>query len=419
MKRSILSRQLFTVFRESNQLTRSLNNHSYCTNKLKYFNPKISLYKSSSCATKSFNYKYGINTNIVVCGTKQLSYVCRKYSQIDKESDMNRKINDNYSAEKNDMETFIQKYLELNNCKYIKIENHEIVNHIYNLYKYDVSGRDSFKMEDSIIDFYYGLYYSIKKKYDQMEKYYLMAIEKGNNVAMNNLGFYYQYEKKDYDQMEKYYLMAIEKGNSDAMNNLGLYYEDIKKNYDQTKKYYLMSIEKGNDCAMNNLGLYYMEIEKDYKQMKKYYLMAIERENSDAMNNLGFYYKKIEKDYDQMKKYYLMAIGKGHSGAMLNLAYYYKMIKKDYDQMEKYYCMAIKKGNINAVNNYKFYFGDLKNCNPELPFLEKLIDKFLIMGDCYLKPTAEVLLIAWLYAFMNTGIMLLIKHMQIIFSIYT
>ena len=143
------------------------------------------------------------------------------------------------------MEEFIQNYLELNNYNYIKIENHEIINHIYNLYKYGIDERDTFKMEDGIIDLYYGIHYEIKKNYELMKKYYLTAIEKDN---------------------------------CDAMNYLGLYYGKIEKDYKQMKKYYLMAIKKGNDTAMYNLGLYYKEIEKDYKRMKKYYNMAIEKD---------------------------------------------------------------------------------------------------------------------------------------------
>ena len=42
------------------------------------------------------------------------------------------------------MEEFFQSYLKTNNFRYIKIENHEILNHIYNLYKYDVDEREAF-----------------------------------------------------------------------------------------------------------------------------------------------------------------------------------------------------------------------------------------------------------------------------------
>jgi TPR repeat protein len=106
---------------------------------------------------------------------------------------------------------------------------------------------------------YIGLYYGkkIEKDYDLMKKYYLMAIDKGNDDAMYNLGHYYQFKEKNYDLMKKYYLMAIDKENSYAMNNLGHYYQFKEKNYDLMKKYYLMAIDKDNGGAMYNLGYYY------------------------------------------------------------------------------------------------------------------------------------------------------------------
>jgi len=76
-------------------------------------------------------------------------------------------------------------------------------------------------------------------------KYCLMNIEKGCYNSMHNcIGTYY-YNQKDYDNMKKYYLMAIEKGNDSSMYNLGTYYYE-QKDYDNMKKYYLMAKEKGN-----------------------------------------------------------------------------------------------------------------------------------------------------------------------------
>src|SRR5438132_1358429 len=76
---------------------------------------------------------------------------------------------------------------------------------------------------------YLGLYYNkIKKDYDKAEKYYLIAIEKGNTIAIIKLAIYYKNIKKDYDKAEKYYLVAIEKGNLDAINSLAIYYHNIK-----------------------------------------------------------------------------------------------------------------------------------------------------------------------------------------------
>src|SRR3989344_246982 len=182
-------------------------------------------------------------------------------------------------------------------------------------------------------------------EYDIAKKMWLMAIEKGNDQAMCNLGSYYKNIEQNYDKMKKYYLMAIVKGNDQAMCNLGSYYKNIEHNYEEMKKYYLMAIEKGNDLAMSNLGLYYQQIEHKYDEMKKYYLMAIEKDNNQAMCNLGLYYQQIEPKYDEMKKYYLMAIEKGNDLAMSNLGLYYKQIEHNYDEMKKYYLMAIENGN--------------------------------------------------------------------------
>jgi hypothetical protein len=118
MKGSRLSRQLFSVFRESNQLTRTICNHSYYINKSKYTNPKKSLYRFNSFAdTKLLNQKYGIETNILICGTKQLSS-----SKINKEYDVEKQITKNYD----DMEEQITKNYDdeikkINNYKDNKI----------------------------------------------------------------------------------------------------------------------------------------------------------------------------------------------------------------------------------------------------------------------------------------------------------
>ena len=202
------------------------------------------------------------------------------------------------------------------------------------------------------------------------------------------IGNYYKLNKK-YNEMKKYYLMAIELNDSDAMFNLGHYYHQIEINYDEMKKYYLMAIKLNNSLAMNNLGAYYHIIKENYCyfikkyyeiKMKKYYLMAIELNNSNAMNNLGHYYQHIEKNYDEMKKYYLMAIELNNSCAMYNLGDYYQNIEKNYDEMKKYYLMAIKLNNKecikNCIDNNYFNDNNIKNEIFKLSF--NIIEKTII-----------------------------------------
>ena len=198
-----------------------------------------------------------------------------------------------------------------------------------------------------------GNYHSCTtKNYDEMKKYYLMAIEDGNSDAMHNLGFHFE-NNKNYDEMKKYYLMAIENGNSSAMNNLGVYYKCVERNYDEMKKYYLMAIENNNTKAMYNLGLYYENTDLNYYVMEKYYLMAIENNNTLAMIKLAKYYSSIESNYYKMKKYYLMAIENKNTDAMIYLGKYYRDIEKNYDEMKKYYLMIIN-NNIKLSDSEKY-----------------------------------------------------------------
>ena len=95
--------------------------------------------------------------------------------------------------------------------------------------------------------------------------------ETENGISMYELGLYY-HNIKDYDNMKKYYLMAIENNNDSAMFKLGRYYDDIE-DYVNMLKYYNMVILHGSSDfksrAMNNMGLYYKNIMKDYDSMEK------------------------------------------------------------------------------------------------------------------------------------------------------
>jgi tetratricopeptide (TPR) repeat protein len=73
---------------------------------------------------------------------------------------------------------------------------------------------------------------------------------------MNNLGYYYE-QQENYENMMKYYLMAIENENSFAMYYLGYYYEK-QKNYENMKKYYLMALEHDHNMNLNRI-IYLLE----------------------------------------------------------------------------------------------------------------------------------------------------------------
>ena len=125
------------------------------------------------------------------------------------------------------LQTYLIDFIEDNN-------NLEI---IYNLHKNNILNNIP-----PILYRHIAIYFWINKNYEEMKKYYLMAIEMGDLNAMFNLGLYYK-KIENYEEMKKYYLMAIEKGESIAMNNLGQYYQFIEKKYDEAIKYYEMNNE--------------------------------------------------------------------------------------------------------------------------------------------------------------------------------
>jgi len=72
---------------------------------------------------------------------------------------------------------------------------------------------------ESCAFFNLGFYYKvIEGNMLMMEKYYVMASKRGNCTAMNSLGLYYK-DLKMYNQMRKYFLMAIDRNDSVAFLN--------------------------------------------------------------------------------------------------------------------------------------------------------------------------------------------------------
>ena len=201
-------------------------------------------------------------------------------------------------------------------------------------------------IEDGKRNFGLGLANQNLKHYDLAEKYYIEAIEKGNNDAIYNLANLYGYQGKT-DLAEKYYIEAIEKGNNDAIYNLANLYGYQGKT-DLAEKYYIEAIEKGVIDAINNLAILYKN-QGNTDLAEKYYVEAIERGNIDAIYNLANLYKN-QGNTDLAEKYYLKAIEKGNIDAIVNLAILYKN-QGNTDLAEKYYLEAIEKGNIDAIYN--------------------------------------------------------------------
>jgi hypothetical protein len=200
---------------------------------------------------------------------------------------------------------------------------------------------------------------------------------------MNNLGCY-ERMKFNYDLAKKYYLMAIEKGNSQAMNNLGCYYTYTEKNYDLAKKYFLMAIDKGYTDAMNNLGYYYEEIEKNWSLAKKYYLMGIKKHSYSSIIVLDHHYINNIFDNDDQRNYLYAIIEGNFRFKDINLLRI-SNIKSFECVKNNLFCKILNLYNLNVddfsfcvlniINNFKRDKNELDDINNFMEYLSKIYYK--------------------------------------------
>lgn len=78
-----------------------------------------------------------------------------------------------------------------------------------------------------------------------IKEMYLKAAQKGDELAMNNLGVLYRQQNKE-KKAEEMFLKSSQKGYLGGTYNLGSLYEKQKK-YKKAKKYFKMIIDLGNE----------------------------------------------------------------------------------------------------------------------------------------------------------------------------
>lgn len=210
-----------------------------------------------------------------------------------------------------------------------------------------------------------GLYYSKKKEYKLMEKYYLIAIEKYNYTpSLVNLSLYYEKKWIKIDLLEKYITLAICKGSSSAMYNYCYFLDrDDIKNRETLIKFYEKSYMNGSKRAGYELGRFYNKI-GNFDLMKKTFIRCIENEKcSSCMNKLGSYYLKNNNE-----KKALILFKKGSLRNDSDSFYYIGEVHRhnnEYELMVKNYKLCLSHFNlnkhVNAMEKLANYYYDISN----------------------------------------------------------
>ena len=139
--------------------------------------------------------------------------------------------------------------------------------------------------------------------YEQTKNFGYSANYLGYMYANGNLAL-----NKDTDKEVELYGLAIEKGNIIAMYNIGLHFNRCK-NDEESIKYFQMAADNGNCRAANALGKIYFEgkiVSQDYNKALTLWEKAMKDDQKTALNNLILLYEKInlKDDFEYVINYF-------------------------------------------------------------------------------------------------------------------
>lgn len=132
----------------------------------------------------------------------------------------------------------------------------------------------------------------------------------------------------DYAKAMKYSRIAAERGNTVAMNDIGLMYEKgqgVTKDDAEATRWYRKAAELGHASGQVNLGYMYdmgYGVTKDYAEAVKWYRKAAEQGQVQAQYNLGLCYqygKGVSIDLTQAKYWFEKAAAQGFEKAKKQL----------------------------------------------------------------------------------------------------
>ena len=90
-----------------------------------------------------------------------------------------------------------------------------------------------------------------------------------------NAGLQHQ-SREEYNEMKRYFNLAVERGNVNAMYNLAVHYKDMEEDYVMAKKYFRLAIAHNHewkeyiiDMMKNGTGLLYDFIKQNIKSIEK------------------------------------------------------------------------------------------------------------------------------------------------------
>ena len=243
----------------------------------------------------------------------------------------------------------------------LKAENTEYETKAENMYRGAAERGDVVAQDTS--GWYYEYSYGVPEDRAEAAKWYRKAAERGEAVAQNNLGQCYELGlgvTQNRAEAAKWYRKAAEQGDAGAQYNLGRCYYwgyGVPSNDTEVVKWFRKAAEQGHASAQNGLGnCYYrgMGVPSNDTEAVKWYRKAAEQGHIDAQYNLGWCYYKgegVPQDYTDAVKWFSKAAEQGLARAQYHLGACYEHglgVPQNYTEAVKWYRKAADQGHADA-----------------------------------------------------------------------
>jgi TPR repeat protein len=201
------------------------------------------------------------------------------------------------------------------------------------------------KAGDVDAEFHIAMSYAKQGNHKESHRWYLMAAQNGNVIAMTIIAADYQFGRnvaRNDGLAFNWYRNAANKGNLLAITNLGDLYErgaGVQKDLTQAMTWYLKAADQNYAMAEHYIGLMYLNgngIQQDYVQAAKWSRKAAEQGLFVSQSLLGWLYENghgVPQDYVEAAMWYHKAAEQGDALAQWSLSSLYesgKGVTQDY-----------------------------------------------------------------------------------------
>ncbi len=228
---------------------------------------------------------------------------------------------------------------------------------------YRQAAEDGYLLAINNLGYLYQYGRGVPVNHEEAFRLFQEAADGGDAYAFNNLGKLYQQGQgvpRNYSEAVTWFRRAAAAGHTFGFNNLGWMYQNgygVPRDYEEALRQYRQAADAGDIFGYNNVGVMYangLGVAQDYAEAARWYRMAAEEGQSLAQNNLGLLYQNgqgVDQDLAEAARWYEAAALQGHAWAQNNLGWLYHTgggVPRDFARAARWYVRAMVHRNRDA-----------------------------------------------------------------------